>query len=109
MITDRITIDPAILHGQPCIRGMRYPVALIVSLVVSGTTVDEILADYPDLERDDVLAALAYQLADFEAAIHESRQRGYKAGMALDCTALEMFRQMDIPLRRVLEKYRKDV
>ena len=52
----RITIDPAICHGKPCIRGLRYPVASMLELLGSGMTIDEILADYEDLERDDLLA-----------------------------------------------------
>lgn len=56
----RITADPAICHGKPTIRGLRYPVELILELLTAGMTHDEILADYPDLERDDILAALAF-------------------------------------------------
>lgn len=57
---DRITVDPAVCHGRPCIRGMRYPVELIVDLLASGMTSQEVLTDYPDLELDDVLAALEF-------------------------------------------------
>lgn len=56
----RITIDPAICHGKPCIRGLRYPVEMILELLSAGMTTDEILADYPDLERDDILAVLSF-------------------------------------------------
>jgi uncharacterized protein (DUF433 family) len=56
----RITIDPNICHGKPCIRGLRYPVETLLELLSSGMTTDEILADYEDLERDDLLAALAF-------------------------------------------------
>ncbi len=56
----RITMDPAICHGKPCIRGLRYPVEVILELLSSGMTVDELLDDYEDLEREDVLAALAF-------------------------------------------------
>jgi uncharacterized protein (DUF433 family) len=56
----RITIDPSICHGKPCIRGLRYPVEMLLELLSSGMTPDEILADYEDLERDDVLAAIAF-------------------------------------------------
>jgi uncharacterized protein (DUF433 family) len=59
-MSDRITIDPAICHGKPCIRGMRYPVENVLEWLASGMSIDEILADYEDLERDDILAALAY-------------------------------------------------
>ncbi|HEX5503944.1 MAG TPA: DUF433 domain-containing protein [Thermomicrobiales bacterium] len=56
----RITVDPAICHGKPCIRGLRYPVELLLDLLAADMTPEEILADYPDLERDDIRAALAY-------------------------------------------------
>jgi uncharacterized protein (DUF433 family) len=57
---DRITIDPNICHGKPCIRGLRYPVETILELLRTGMTIDEILTDYPDLEREDIQAALAF-------------------------------------------------
>ncbi len=59
-LMDRITIDPEVCHGKPCIRGLRYPVESLLELLSSGMTTDQILADYEDLERDDVLAALEY-------------------------------------------------
>jgi uncharacterized protein (DUF433 family) len=59
-LLSRITIDPAICHGKPCVRGLRYPVEVLLELLSSGMTFDEILADYEDLERDDLLAALAF-------------------------------------------------
>ena len=57
---ERITIDPAICHGKPTIRGLRYPVETILELLSAGMTNEEILADYEDLEREDILAALNY-------------------------------------------------
>jgi len=57
---DRITSDPEICHGQPVVRGLRYPVQTLLELMSSGMTFDEILADYEDLERDDLLAALEF-------------------------------------------------
>jgi len=57
---ERITIDPAICHGKPAIRGLRYPVETILELLSAGMSNDEILADYEDLEREDILAALNY-------------------------------------------------
>ncbi len=56
----RITMTPEICHGKPCLRGLRYSVEFVLELLSAGMTVDEILADYEDLERDDVLAALAF-------------------------------------------------
>jgi len=57
---DRITADASICHGKPVIRGLRYPVQMLLELLASGMSVDEVLADYPDLERYDLLAALEF-------------------------------------------------
>ena len=57
---DRITTDPAICHGQPVVRGLRYPVTDLLDLLASGMTIEDVLADYPDLEREDLLAALEF-------------------------------------------------
>ena len=56
----RITINPDVCHGKPCIRGLRYPVELILELLSSGMSPEEILDDYEDLEREDILAALSF-------------------------------------------------
>jgi uncharacterized protein (DUF433 family) len=60
VLLKRITVNPAIFGGKPIIRGMRISVELILSLLAQGETEDAILADYPDLEHDDVRACLAY-------------------------------------------------
>lgn len=57
---ERITMDPSICHGKPTVRGLRYPVETLLELLASGMTIEEILADYPDLDRDDLLAALEF-------------------------------------------------
>ena len=57
---DRITFVPGILGGRACIRGMRIPVSVIVGQLAHGATTEEVLADYPDLEPDDVRQALQY-------------------------------------------------
>lgn len=57
---ERITSDPAICHGKPTIRGLRYPVENILELLAGGMSIDEVLADYDDLDREDVLAALEF-------------------------------------------------
>jgi len=59
-LLNRITINPEICHGQPTIRNMRYPVELILDLLSSGMTHQEILDDYPAIETDDIRACLAY-------------------------------------------------
>jgi uncharacterized protein (DUF433 family) len=56
----RITINPDICHGKPVIRNLRYPVETMLELLSSGMTIEEILADYEDLEREDLLAVLEY-------------------------------------------------
>ena len=57
---DRITFDPAILGGRACIRGMRIPVSVIVGQIANGATVEQVLAELPDLEEQDVRQALQY-------------------------------------------------
>jgi uncharacterized protein (DUF433 family) len=56
----RITIDPQVMGGKPCIRGLRVTVGTIVGLIASGKTIDDILSEYPYLERNDVTEALSY-------------------------------------------------
>ena len=67
---DRITFDPQIMGGRACIRGMRIPVSLIVSQFAHGTTFDEILAEYPDLEREDIQQAVEYAAWLTQEQIH---------------------------------------
>ena len=55
-----ITINPDICHGKPCLRGLRYPVESVLEWLASGMTVDDILSDYEDLNREDILAVLSY-------------------------------------------------
>ncbi len=57
---DRITMDPAVMGGKPCIRGMRVTVGTIVGLMAAGKTIEEVLAAYPYIEREDILQALTY-------------------------------------------------
>ena len=57
---ERITIDPAVCHGKPCVRGLRYPVEVVLQWLASGMTPQEIISDYPDLEPEDIQAVLAY-------------------------------------------------
>lgn len=56
----RITRVPDICHGKPTVRGLRYPVESMLDLLASDMSIEEILADYPDLEKDDLLACLEY-------------------------------------------------
>jgi uncharacterized protein (DUF433 family) len=57
---DRITFDPQIMGGRACIRGMRIPVSVIVGQIAHGAATEEVLADYPDLEPEDIRQALQY-------------------------------------------------
>lgn len=67
---DRITVDPTRLGGKPSIRGLRISVAMIVQMIAAGKTVEEILAEYPYLEADDVRQALEYSAALVENEYH---------------------------------------
>jgi len=60
---DRISIDSNICHGQACVKGTRIPVHQIVRMLANGDTVEDLLAEYPSLSREDVMAALDYAAA----------------------------------------------
>jgi uncharacterized protein (DUF433 family) len=60
---ERITINTEICHGKPCIRGMRWPVEVILDMLAAEMTIDQILADHHELEKDDILACLQYAKA----------------------------------------------
>jgi uncharacterized protein (DUF433 family) len=57
---DRITMNSDLCHGKPCVRGLRYPVSMVLDLLGSGMSSQEILADYPDLEAEDIQACLQF-------------------------------------------------
>ena len=59
-LLDRITIDPELCHGKPCIRGLRYPVEMILELLSGDMSTEEILQDYEDLNKDDIKACLLF-------------------------------------------------
>jgi uncharacterized protein (DUF433 family) len=59
-ILSRIAVDPQVCFGKPCVRGTRIWVALLLDFLASGATIEEILENYPQLKREDVLAAIAY-------------------------------------------------
>ena len=59
-LLNRISIDSAICHGKPCIKGHRIWVTLILDFLASGTSIEELLTEYPDLQREDILACIAY-------------------------------------------------
>jgi len=57
---ERISIDPKICHGQACVKGTRIPVHQILHMLANGDTIEELLKEYPSLERDDILACIEY-------------------------------------------------
>lgn len=59
-LSERITIHPEICHGKPCIRGMRWPVEVILDMLGSGMSIDEILEDHKELEKQDILASINF-------------------------------------------------
>lgn len=59
-LLSRITVDPAICHGKPCIGGKRYPVEAMLEYLAGGDSVETLLEEFPDLERDDILACMAF-------------------------------------------------
>ena len=59
-LLNRITRDPQICHGKPCVRGMRWPVEVIIDMLGSGMTMEQILEDHPELEKEDIFACLQY-------------------------------------------------
>ena len=60
MLLERISIDPGICHGQACVKGTRIPVHQIVRMLANGDTVDGLIAEYPSLSREDLMACLDY-------------------------------------------------
>jgi uncharacterized protein (DUF433 family) len=59
-LLSRITVDPEICHGKPCVRSLRYPVETILEYLAGGDSVEDLLAEFPDLEREDILACLEF-------------------------------------------------
>lgn len=59
-LVTRITVDPEICHGKPCVRGLRYPVESLLEYLAGGDTIDDLLAEFPDLQREDILACLEF-------------------------------------------------
>ena len=59
-LLSRITVDPAICHGKPCIGGKRYPVEAMLEYLAGGDSVEALLEEFSDLERDDILACMAF-------------------------------------------------
>ncbi|MDT0645991.1 DUF433 domain-containing protein [Zunongwangia sp. F260] len=59
-LLNKISRDPQVCHGKPCIRGMRWPVEVIIDMLGAGMSIEQILEDHPELEREDILASLQY-------------------------------------------------
>jgi uncharacterized protein (DUF433 family) len=73
---DRITLDPDKCFGKPCIRGLRVPIASILSYLSSGMTIDDLLREWPELEREDVSQALGYAAWAMEERVVLTAQAG---------------------------------
>ena len=56
VLLSRITVDPDVCHGKPCVRGLRYPVETLLEYLAGGDSVESLLAEFPDLQREDILA-----------------------------------------------------
>ena len=69
---ERITFNPDVMGGRACVRGMRIPVSVIVGQIAHGATFEEILADYPDLEREDIAQALEYAAWLTQEEVHSA-------------------------------------
>ena len=67
---DRITFDPKMMGGRACICGMRIPVSVVVSCVANGMTTEQVLAEYPDLEAEDIRQALQYAASLTQEEVH---------------------------------------
>jgi uncharacterized protein (DUF433 family) len=74
MAFDRITADPDKLEGRPCIRGLRISVETVVRLVAAGWAFDEIVEEYPDLEREDITQALEYAASSTDVHVYRLRE-----------------------------------
>ena len=61
-LLSRITIDPEVCHGKPCIRGLRYPVSAILEYLAAGDTVEDVLDEFADLDEDDIRACYAFAI-----------------------------------------------
>lgn len=70
MALNRITVEPTVLGGKPCIRGMRMSVGMVVQMVAAGKSAQQIVAEYPYLEIEDVQQALEYSAALAESEYH---------------------------------------
>ena len=66
-LLSRITVDPEICHGKPCLRGLRYPVETMLEYLAGGDTMDNLLREFPDLQREDILACLEFSRRMLEA------------------------------------------
>jgi uncharacterized protein (DUF433 family) len=85
-VNGRITSNPGICHGKPCIRGLRYPVESVLEWLASGMTIEDILSDYEDLEREDILAVLAYAARLAHVKRSERLAASWSPRMTISCS-----------------------
>jgi len=83
-LLNRISVDPDVCSGKPCVRGTRIWVSLLLDFLDSGTTTDQILEEYPQLTRDDILAAVAYGAEGRGRFVQETFSLGAKQGFRWD-------------------------
>ena len=83
---DRISIKPDVCHGRPCIKGTRIWVSLVLDFLAEGATVDDIMREYPQLGREDVLACIAYGAEDEVNVAARLRFLGDGFGVGLGAT-----------------------
>jgi uncharacterized protein (DUF433 family) len=72
-LLSRITIDPEICHGKPVIRGLRYPVESMIEYLAAGDSIDDLLMEFPDLEREDLLACLEFAVPEDDSLVEIDR------------------------------------
>ncbi|MEQ9301879.1 MAG: DUF433 domain-containing protein [Cyclobacteriaceae bacterium] len=74
-VSKRITIDPAICHGKPIIRGMRWPVEVILDMLSAGMSTEQIITDHPELEKEDITACLNYARLSVSGEVYQLEPR----------------------------------
>jgi uncharacterized protein (DUF433 family) len=86
---ERITTNTEICHGKPCIRGMRWPVEVIIDMLGSGMSTEEILDDHPELEKEDILASLHFAKLSLSARTNLNSVFGFLNAPEEDVYSLE--------------------
>lgn len=72
-LIERITLDPDVCHGKPCIRHMRWPVEVILDMLTAGMSIKDIVSEHPELEQEDVIAALSFAKSTLIGQVLQAR------------------------------------